>query len=137
MKSFQDPDGIFKSLQSVMRNPKLTEESLRAAVEEILSRTNENFRAYFMSTWMQEPEKWAAYKRDGNPYARNTTSLSESFHNLLKTIFMERRKKTGVDRLLLILTEEMHNDFYEPIRLRFAMGKSAHAALKISHKRPS
>ena len=65
------------------------------------------FVRYFQDNYMNRVEKWVMCFRQFDHYHTDTNMFVESFHNKLKTFFMERRPNKRVDDLInFLLTME-------------------------------
>ena len=73
-----------------------------------------NFMKYFDDVYMSNGvhQKWALHCREQDLRTEITTNMYlESFHNKLKTIFMDRKQNKRIDKLIYILLE-MEKDYY-------------------------
>ncbi|KAK3920487.1 Zinc finger and BTB domain-containing protein 11 [Frankliniella fusca] len=69
------------------------------------------FKDYFNKTFLPKARKWAKCYRLDHHGETETTMLVESFHNILKTVYMKRRPNKRLDDLVdLLLTIE--EDYY-------------------------
>lgn len=70
------------------------------------------FQAYFDKQWVNEGrfEKWTASNQPNFETDMETNNFVESWHNQLKTFYLERRHNRRVDRLIYILVHDVQFD---------------------------
>eukprot|EP00112_Aurelia_sp_Birch-Aquarium-sp1_P016102 Seg3619.1 transcript_id=Seg3619.1/GoldUCD/mRNA.D3Y31 product="Ubiquitin-like-specific protease 1" protein_id=Seg3619.1/GoldUCD/D3Y31 len=95
---------------------------------------SEQFVRYFQEVYLTRPEKWAMCHRNF-PHANTDTNMFvESFHNRLKTYYMQRRRGRRLDDLVNLLLTIEEDDFWRH-RLDIMYGKDERArTTKNRHK---
>ena len=88
------------------------EELLRKTLEQLKSsNTTQDFFAYFMKYYVDRKEQWAACYRIKSGI--NTNMYVESFHRVLKHIYLKGRSNKCVDRLLHVLMKLARDKGFE------------------------
>ena len=83
---------------------------------------SEEFIRYFQGFYLNRPEKWAMCYRNF-PHANTDTNMFiESFHNRLKTYYMQRKRGRRLDDLVNLLLTIEEDDFWRH-RLDMMYGK--------------
>lgn len=74
--------------------------------------TQPTFLEYFNRQWVKEGrfEKWTAAHQPNFETNMETNNYVESWHNQLKTFYLERRRNRRVDRLIYILVQDVQFD---------------------------
>ena len=70
------------------------------------------FVCYFQDNYMSRVEKWAMCFRQFDHFHADTNMFVESFHNKLKTFFMEQRPNKRVDDLINLLLTKEEEDYW-------------------------
>ena len=70
------------------------------------------FLNYFKSTYVSRPVKWAMCYRQFVHANTDTNMFVESFHNKLKTFYLERMQNKRVDDLINVLLEIEADDYW-------------------------
>ena len=78
---------------------------------------------YFKRTYVNRPEQWATCHRIG--CIANTNMFTESFHRLLKVVYLEGKQNRRIDNLLNTLIRIARDLIYEHIR-KEEIGKKSH-----------
>ena len=102
---------IYHMLRSVMQE--LDEESFKQCLQSLADYLQEvapRFALYF-DAYCMRAEEWAYCYRKGT--AANTNMYLESFHNVLKTAYMERKANRRVDTLLHTLLKVARDKAFE------------------------
>ena len=75
--------------------------------------SNGDFSDYLKREWLPKKEKWAYQFRIGVKMYKttNTNMLIESFHNILKTQFLNGKKNRRIDKLIYILTGPLQKHY--------------------------
>ena len=102
-----------------------------------MSQLHQNFfryYEYFKRTYAKRPEQWATCYRIG--CVANTNMFIESFHRLLKVVYLQSKQNRRIDDLLNTLCRIARDLVYEDIR-KEEMGKMSHRKCEITkrHKR--
>jgi hypothetical protein len=69
------------------------------------------FHKYFVNTFFPKAQKWAKCFRKMHHGNTDTTMLVESFHNILKTVYLKRKPCKRLDDLLVLLLQ-IEEDYY-------------------------
>ena len=103
-------------------------------LQKFMSYLHENhirYYEYFKRTYVNRPEQWATCHRIG--CIANTNMFTESFHRLLKVVYLEGKQNRRIDNLLNTLIRIARDLIYEHIR-KEEIGKKSHRKCEI-HKR--
>ena len=79
-----------------------------------LHNTHEKFYNYFNSTYCSRLEEWAVCYRKGCTV--NTNMFVESFHRVLKVVYLNHKKNRRIDLLLITLMKVARNKAFERFR---------------------
>ena len=105
---------VYHNLRVLMEEPDKDgfEELLQETVEQ-LKATDETdeFEKYFTKFYLSRKEQWAACYRTGSGI--NTNMYVESFHRLIKYIYMRGRSNRRIDKLLHILMKVATDKAFE------------------------
>ena len=106
-------------------------------LQKFMSQLHQNFfryYEYFKRTYAKRPEQWATCYRIG--CVANTNMFIESFHRLLKVVYLQSKQNRRIDDLLNTLCRIARDLVYEDIR-KEEMGKMSHRKYEITkrHKR--
>ena len=106
--------------------------SLQAFLTDLYS-NQERFYLYFNSTYCSRVQEWATCYR--KCCMANTNMFIESFHRVLKVVYLHHKQNRRVDFLLVILMKISHNNTFEQFR-KLEIGKQTHRICEIarSHK---
>eukprot|EP00794_Sanderia_malayensis_P020831 gene20831-22875_t len=110
-------------------------EAMCSAFIEKYAAVSEEFVRYFNEVYMNRPEKWAMCYRNF-PHANTDTNMFvESFHNRLKTYYMQRRRTRRLDDLINLLLTIEEDDYWRH-RLDIMYGKDERVKTTVNrHKR--
>ena len=70
------------------------------------------FVNYFKNTYVSRPVKWAMCYRQFEHANTDTNMFVESFHNKLKTFYLERMSNKRIDDLINVLLEIEADDYW-------------------------
>ena len=107
---------VYHNLRVLMEEPDKDEfEELIQETAEQLKATDETdeFEKYFTKFYLSRKEQWAACYRTGSRI--NSNMYVESFHRLIKYIYMRGRSNRRIDKLLHILMKVAHGCTVEPL----------------------
>ena len=90
-----------------------------------------HFCEYFQSIYCKRVEEWAFCYRVGTPF--NTNMFAESFHRLLKVVYLDNKQNRRVNKLLHTLLRIARDKAYERL-IKMEKGKTTHRICEI-HKR--
>ena len=91
----------------------------------------DDFCCYFQSTYCKRVEEWAFCYRVGTPF--NTNMFVESFHRLLKIVYLDGKQNRRIDRLLNILLRIARDKAYERL-IKIEKGKTTHRVCEINKR---
>ena len=108
------PSDLAASIWTKLLHLLMSSEDFDRDFEEIIRMSTPEFTTYLRREWYPKRQKWAFTFRKDIPMFRktNTNMLIESFHNLLKTQFMQGKRNRRVDRLLYLLTGPVEDHYY-------------------------
>ena len=126
---------IYHQTRVLLLEQSKTEFSL--LLQKFMSQLHQNFfryYEYFKRTYAKRPEQWATCYRIG--CVANTNMFIESFHRLLKVVYLQSKQNRRIDDLLNTLCRIARDLVYEDIR-KEEMGKMSHRKCEIikRHKR--
>ena len=87
------------------------------------------FCQYFQTWYCKRTEVWAYFYRIGTPV--NTNMSVESFHRLLKVVYLEGKHNRRIDHLLSTLLRIARDKVYDRV-IKREMGKSTHHICEIN-----
>ncbi len=104
---------------------------LQNFVSWLMEEPYEEFCRYFQNVYCKRVEEWAFCYRASTPF--NTNMFVESFHRLLKVVYLENKQNRRVDKLLHTLLRIARDKAYERL-IKMEKGKTTHRVSEI-HKR--
>ena len=111
------------------------EREFRKRLQEVLSylqeKGHQRFLDYFQRYYVQRTSQWASCYRQGKHV--NTNMYVESFHRLLKVVYLDSKQNRRVDHLIHILLKIARDKVFERM-LKVEKGKNTHRLCEI-HKR--
>ena len=97
-----------------------------------LSSTNSpQFVEYFKTSYCSHIEQWAMCYRVGTPM--NTNMFSESFHRVLKIVYLQHKQNKRVDHLIHILLKVARDKAFEQLQ-KSEKGKHTHRICDINKR---
>ena len=98
------------------------------------SSTSPTFTDYFRNIYCSHVEQWAMCHRVGTPM--NTNMYSESFHRVLKIVYLRHKHNRRIDFLIYILVTIARDKAFEQLQ-KLEKGKHSHRICDINkrHKR--
>ena len=115
----------------------LDEPTFRVMLQSFLTHLHTNhkhFYIYFQNVYYSGLQEWAACYRKG--CTANTNMFVESFHRVLKVVYLHHKQNRQIDFLLLTLTKIARNKTFERLR-KVEMGKNTHRICEISKRHVS
>ena len=110
-ESFQDE--VMQALLVMLNEKDVTEfETLQDGFLTRYSLVAPGFTKYYQNNYMKRSEKWAMCHRQFNHCKTDTNMFVESFHNKLKTNFMERKPNKRIDDLVNLLLTIEEEDYW-------------------------
>ena len=91
-----------------------------------------SFTNYFQSTYCSHIQQWATSYRLGTPM--NTNLFSESFHRVLKIVYLQHKQNRRVDYLIYTLLKISRDKVFEQF-CKFEKGKTTHNIICNINKR--
>ena len=107
--------------------------SLQAFLTDLYS-NQERFYLYFNSTYCSRVQEWATCYRKG--CTANTNMFIESFHRVLKVVYLHHKQNRRVDFLLVMLMKISRNNTFEWFR-KLEIGKQTHRICEIARRHKS
>ena len=99
-----------------------------------LKETQGQFFQYFNTHYVPHQNEWATCYRIGTIV--NTNMFVESFHRLLKVVYLDSKQNRRVDSLLFVLLRLSRNLIYDQIQ-KIAKGKITHRKCEIKKRHKS
>ena len=87
------------------------------------------FAEYFKTTYCSHIEQWATCYRIGTPM--NTNMFSESFHQVLKIVYLRHQHNRRIDYLIYILLKVARDKAFEQLQ-KTEKGKHTHRICDIN-----
>ena len=115
----------------------LDEPRFRVMLQSFLTHLYTNhkrFYIYFQNVYCSRLQEWAACYRKG--CTANTNMFVESFHRVLKVVYLHHKQNRRIDFLLITLTKIARNKTFERLR-KVEMGKNTHRICEISKRHKS
>ena len=100
----------------------------------IIQGTSAEFLQYFRKHYCSKTEQWALCYRAGTQV--NTNMFIESFHRLLKVVYMEHKQNRRVDFLLHMLLKISRDKLYDRLQ-KVEKGKNTHRMTEINKRHKS
>ena len=97
----------------------------------LIENEHNDFCMYFQTTYCKRVEEWAFSFRDGTPF--NTNMFVESFHRVLKVVYLENKQNRRIDRLLNTLLRIARYKAYERL-IKVEKGKTTHRMCEINKR---
>ena len=110
---------------------------LRILLQQFLSflhKDHSTFLAYFQNEYVPHIEEWAYAYRHGAEI--NTSMYVETFHRVLKVVYLESKQNRRVDHLLTVLLRFARDKAFERIQ-KLEKGKSSHRIKEINKRHGS
>ena len=99
-----------------------------------LQEENKEFQTYFQKEYASRVQEWAyAYRIDAEI---NTNMYVESFHRVLKIVYLDSKQNRRVDHLLAVLLRFARDKAFERIQ-KLEKGKSSHRIKEINKRHTS
>ena len=120
-------------LLSILSN-ELDKGKFGATLQEFLTHIHENhsqYYTYFYSNYCTHLKQWTTCYRTNT--TANTNTFLESFHRVLKTIYLDHKQNRRVDALLVTLIKVTRDKAFEGFR-KLEMGKSSHRICKVNRR---
>ena len=92
---------------------------------------SEPFTAYFKTFYCPHVKKWAMCYRIGTPM--NTNMFAESFHQVLKIVYLRHKHNRRIDYLIHILLKIARDKAFERL-LKLEKGKNTHRICDINKR---
>ena len=89
------------------------------------------FAEYFKTTYCSHIEQWATCYRIGTPM--NTNMFSESFHRVLKIVYLRHQRNRRIDYLIYILLKVARDKVFEQLQ-KTEKGKHTHRICDINKR---
>ena len=90
-----------------------------------------SFTTYFSSTYCKFLEHWASCYRLGSPM--NTNMYSESFHRVLKIVYLQHKRNKRVDYLIYTLLKIARDKAFDQLQ-KCEKGKNTHRICEINKR---
>ena len=92
-----------------------SEEEFEKLLNGFLTQTNNlapQYINYFQSEYLDQTEQWAMCHRNFDHANTDTSMFVESFHNRLKTFFMQRKINKRIDDLVILLLDIEEEEYW-------------------------
>ena len=120
---------IYHSLNVLLQER--DESHFRKLLQEFITDLSENHCTYFMSEYCCRIQQWATCSRLN--CTANTNTFVESFHSVLKVVYLQKKLNRRVDCLLFVLMKIARNKVFKRLR-KLEMGKQTHRICEISKR---
>ena len=131
----EDRITIYHHLRVLLEEKDIT--TLRILLQQFLSflhKDQSTFLAYFQNEYVPHIEEWAYAYRHGAEI--NTNMYVESFHRVLKIVYLDSKQNRRVDHLLTVLLRFARDKAFERIQ-KLEKGKSSHRIKEINKRHGS
>ena len=100
----------------------------------LIKSTASSFCDYFHTTYCNHVQKWAMCYRVGTPM--NTNMYAESFHRVLKIVYLQHKQNQRIDCLIHILLKIVRDKAFERLH-KLEKGKHTHRTGEINKRHAS
>ena len=134
IKSIDKKADVYCCLRSILQALSISEfrKLMQQFITWMMSDTQlQSFREYFQTYYAKRTEQWAYCYRVGTPV--NTNMSVESFHRLLKVVYLESKHNRRIDHLLSVLLRIARDKLFERI-IKSEKGKVTHRIGEINRR---
>ena len=123
---------LYHFLQALLQENEVT--AFRIKLQHFLTIANnrsKDFHSYFLQYYAKRVEQWASCYRVGTTV--NTNMFVESFHRVLKVVYLQHKQNRRIDYLLHILLKIARDKTFERL-IKLEKGKHTHRICDINRR---